>query len=88
MNEEQKAAIMFYAELGANLALKKLGLITDRLSQREAFRIYRESVIRALVRQRLIARHKAGNGPYARVFYSRHEIEMRLQQVKEGLIKL
>lgn len=48
MNEEQKAAIMFYAELGANLALKKLGLITDRLSQREAFRIYRESVIRAL----------------------------------------
>ena len=43
---EQKNLIMESASLGASIALNRLGLIKDEISQREAFRVYGESLVR------------------------------------------
>ena len=43
---EQKNLIMESAALGASIALNRLGLIKDEISQREAFRVYGESLVR------------------------------------------
>ena len=55
---EQKNLIMESAALGASIALNRLGLIKDEISQREAFRVYGESLVRTWLNRGWITRIK------------------------------
>ena len=57
---EFKNIVMDSANLGASIALSRLGLIKDEISQREAYRIYGESTIRTWLNRGLIHRVKIG----------------------------
>ena len=57
---EQKNLIMESAALGASIALNRLGLIKDEISQREAFRVYGESLVRTWLNRGWITRIKPG----------------------------
>lgn len=62
------------AALGASIALNRLGLIKDEISQREAYRIYGESCVRTWLNRGLIHRVKIGE-KNSKVTYSRIELE-------------
>ena len=53
---EQKTLIMESAALGASIALNRLGLIKDEISQREAYRIYGESCVRTWLNRGLFVK--------------------------------
>lgn len=71
---EFKNIVMDSANLGASIALSRLGLIKDEISQREAYRIYGESTIRTWLNRGLIHRVKIGE-KNSKVTYSRIELE-------------
>ena len=48
------------AALGASIALNRLGLIKDEISQREAYRIYGESCVRTWLNRGWVHRVKPG----------------------------
>ncbi len=71
---EFKNIVMYSANLGASIALSRLGFIKDEISQREAYRIYGESTIRTWLNRGLIHRVKIGE-KNSKVTYSRIELE-------------
>ena len=81
---EQKNLIMESAALGASIALNRLGLIKDEISQREAFRVYGENVVKS----RLDNPYKTGCREYESNLFpnrTRHR-KATLQQRKIALI--
>ncbi len=62
------------ATIGADVTLKKLGLIKDEISQREAYRVFGEAKVRSWRNQSLIKRTKVGGGN-CKVTYSLIELE-------------
>ena len=71
---EFKNIVMDSANLGASIALSRVGVIKDEISQREAYRIYGESTIRTWLNRGLIHRVKIGE-KNSKVTYSRIELE-------------
>lgn len=85
---EQKNLIMESAALGASIALNRLGLIKDEISQREAFRVYGESLVRTWLNRGWITRIKTGCREYESNLFpnrTRHR-KATLQQRKIALI--
>jgi hypothetical protein len=58
---EEKKLRIESASMGAEIALNRLGLIKDEISQREAFRLFSEGKVRSWINQGLIGRVKTGN---------------------------
>ena len=71
---EEKQMRIEAGELAVTLAFKRLGLIKDDISQREAFRLFGEAVIRSLVNEGLLTRVKIGSRN-SKATYSKIEIE-------------
>jgi hypothetical protein len=71
---EEKALRIESAKMGAEIALSRLGLIKDEISQREAFRLFKESVVRSWVNKGLVKRIKPGE-LNSKATYSRIELE-------------
>ena len=80
---EQKNLIMESAALGASIALNRLGLIKDEISQREAFRVYGESLVRTWLNRGWITRIKPGAGN-TKVTYSLIELDTVKQLYNKG----
>ena len=57
------------AELGATIALQRVGQISGEISEREAFRTY-GSWLRHAVEAGRIRAHRAGNGPTSKKLYN------------------
>jgi len=57
---EEKALRIESAKMGAEIALSRLGLIKDEISQREAYRLFNESTVRTWVNKGLVKRVKPG----------------------------
>lgn len=74
------------AELGACIALKRLGLIKDEISQREAYREYGESNVRTWLNCGWVKRIKPGAGN-TKATYSRIELDTVKQLVNEGKLR-
>ena len=74
---EQKNLIMESAALGASIALNRLGLIKDEISQREAFRVYGESLVRTWLNR----------GWITKVTYSRIELDTVKQLYNKGKLR-
>ena len=83
---EQKNLIMESAALGASIALNRLGLIKDEISQREAFRVYGESLVRTWLNRGWITRIKPGAG-ITKVTYSRIELDTVKQLYNKGKLR-
>lgn len=83
---EKKTLIMESAALGASIALNRLGLIKDEISQREAFRIYGESNVRTWLNRGWISRVKPGAGN-TKATYSRIELDTVKQLVTKGKLR-
>ena len=83
---EQKNLIMESAALGASIALNRLGLIKDEISQREAFRVYGESLVRTWLNRGWITRIKPGAGN-TKVTYSRNELDTVKQLFNKGKLR-
>jgi hypothetical protein len=71
---EEKQMRIESGELAVTLAFKRLGLVKDDLSQREAYRIFGEAQINSLVNEKLLNKVKTGDRN-SKVYYSRIEIE-------------
>lgn len=71
---EEKALRIESAKMGAEIALSRLGLIKDEISQREAYRQFNETTVRSWVNKGLIKRIKPGE-LNSRATYSRIELE-------------
>ena len=71
------------AALGASIALNRLGLIKDEISQREAYRIYGESCVRTCG---WVHRVKPGTGN-SKVTYSRIELDTVKRLVELGKLR-
>ena len=76
---EQKNLIM-------ESALNRLGLIKDEISQREAFRVYGESLVRTWLNRGWITRIKPGAGN-TKVTYSRIELDTVKQLYNKGKLR-
>lgn len=61
--------------IGAEIALAKLGLIKDEISQNEAYRLFGESNVRSWLNEGLVRKVKPGTGRNAKSYYSRIELE-------------
>ncbi|WP_418970384.1 hypothetical protein [Alistipes putredinis] len=83
---EQKTLIMESAALGASIALNRLGLIKDEISQREAYRIYGESCVRTWLNRGWVHRVKPGTGN-SKVTYSRIELDTVKRLVELGKLR-
>lgn len=59
--------------MGAEIALSRLGLIKDNISQREAFRLFSEAKVKSWVNMGLITRVKSGSHN-SKAAYSRIEL--------------
>ncbi|MFH1118218.1 MAG: hypothetical protein V1775_00235 [Bacteroidota bacterium] len=70
---EEKKIRIESATMGAEIALNRLGLIKDEISQREAFRLFSEAKVRSWIYQGLIGRVKTGN-LNSKVTFSRIEL--------------
>ncbi len=57
------------AELGATIALQRVGQISGEISEREAFRTY-GSWLRHAVEAGRIRAHRTGNGPTSKKLYN------------------
>jgi len=71
---EEKTLRIEAARMGAEIALSRLGLIKDDISQREAFRMFTEARVRSWANQGLISRVKPGDRN-SKASYSRIELE-------------
>jgi hypothetical protein len=71
---EEKALRIESAKMGAEIALSRLGLIKDEISQREAYRLFKESTVRSWVNRGLVKRVKPGE-LNSKASYSRIELE-------------
>jgi hypothetical protein len=71
---EEKALRIESAKMGAEIALSRLGLIKDEISQREAYRQFNETTVRSWVNKGLIKRVKPGD-LNSKASYSRIELE-------------
>ena len=83
---EQKTLIMESAALGASIALNRLGLIKDEISQREAYRICGESCVRTWLNRGWVHRVKPGTGN-SKVTYSRIELDTVKRLVELGKLR-
>ena len=83
---EQKTLIMESAALGASIALNRLGLIKDEISQREAYRIYGERCVRTWLNRGWVHRVKPGTGN-SKVTYSRIELDTVKRLVELGKLR-
>lgn len=57
---EEKQMRIEIGELAVTLAFKRLGLVKDDLSRREAYRIFGEAQINSLVNENLLNKVKTG----------------------------
>lgn len=71
---EEKQMRISCAEMGAVIALNRLGLIKDEISQREAYRLFGQGKVRSWHNLGLIRRIKTGPGN-SKATYSRIELE-------------
>lgn len=71
---EEKQLRIESAAIGAEIVLKRLGLIKDEISQREAYREFGQSRVQSWRNMGLIKRIKAGPGN-SKSTYSRIELE-------------
>ena len=83
---EEKQLRIESGEIAVTLAFKRLGLVKDDLSQREAYRIFTEPVIKSLVNEGLLTRVKIGSRN-SKATYSRIEIETVLNLKAKRKIK-
>lgn len=72
--QEEKDFRIECGSIGAEIALAKLGLIKDEISQVEAFRLFGQSNVRSWKNEGLITAIKHGENN-SKVTYSRIEIE-------------
>jgi hypothetical protein len=79
---EEKQLRIESARMGAQIALSKLGLIKDEISQREAYRIFGESNVRSWKNEGLIKRIKIGENN-SKSTYSLIELET-IMNLKEN----
>jgi hypothetical protein len=72
------------ATIGAEIALKRLGLIKDEISQREAYRVFGQGKVRTWVNLGLVKKIKTGERN-SKTTYSRIELETikRLEQERK-----
>ncbi len=70
--QEEKQLVLETALQGAEIALNRLGLVKDEISQREAYRLAGEAYIRSWTTQGLLTRIKVTT---RKITYSRIEIE-------------
>lgn len=82
---EEKQIRIESAKLGAEIALSRLGLIKDGISQREAYRLAGESQIRSWINEGLLIRIP-GKGRNSKCSYSRIEIETLLHLKEKQVI--
>ena len=71
---EEKELRIESASLGAEIVLRKLGIVRDEISQREAYRLFGEAKVRSWVNQNLVQRIKTGAST-SNVTYSLIELE-------------
>lgn len=71
---EEKQMRIESATIGAEIVLKRLGLIVDEISQREAYRLFGQSKVRTWVNQGLARKIKTGDRN-SKTTYSRIELE-------------
>lgn len=71
---EEKALRIESATLGAEIVLRKLGIVRDEISQREAYRIFGEANVKSWLNSHLITRVKESSGN-SKVTYSLIELE-------------
>jgi hypothetical protein len=83
---EEKQMRMEAGELGASIALKKLGLIKDEISEREAFRIYGPAKVRSWNNEKLIRAIKIGSGNSKKT-YSKIELDTVKRLEEERKLK-
>lgn len=83
---EEKKLRIESAAMGAEIALHKLGLIKDEISQREAYRVFGEAKVRSWVNQGLVSRVKTGSRN-SKTTYSRIELETIKSLEDKRLIK-
>ncbi len=72
--QQEKDIRIDSARMGAEIALSRLGLIKDEISQREAFRQFGETQVRTWVNRGLATRVKPGDNN-SKSTYSRIELE-------------
>lgn len=83
---EEKQLRIEAATMGATIALSRLGLIKDEISQREAFRIAGEALVRTWLANKYLSRIN-GKGRNSKVTYSRIEVETLLSLYQKGKLK-
>ena len=83
---EEKQLRIESARMGAQIALSKLGLIKDEISQREAYRIFGESNVKSWKNEGLIKRVKIGENT-SKSSYSLIELETIKNLKSNGKIK-
>lgn len=71
---EEKQMRIEAATIGAQIVLKRLGLIKDEISQAEAFREFGQATVRSWQNQGLVTRIKTGQRN-SKATYSRIELE-------------
>lgn len=77
---EEKELRIDSARLGAEMVLRKLGIVRDEISQREAYLLFGEAKVRSWVNQSLVQRIKTGAST-SNVTYSLIELET-IQQLE------
>lgn len=83
---EEKQLRMEAATMGAEIALKRIGLIKDEISQREAYRVFGQGKVRTWVNLGLVKRIKTGERN-SMATYSRIELETIKRLEEERKIK-
>jgi len=84
--QQEKDIRIDSARMGVEIALSRLGLIKDEISQREAFREFREVNVRQWINLGLIYRVKYGVGN-SKATYSRIELETVKNLIEKRRIK-
>lgn len=80
---EEKNIRIESASLGAEIVLRKLGIVRDEISQREAYRLFGEAKVRSWMNQGLISRVKSG-AVNSKTTYSLIELEV-IQRLESSL---
>ena len=83
---EEKTLRIESASMGAEIVLKKLGIIRDEISQREAYRIFGEATVKSWLNAGLITRVK-GDTANSKVTYSLIELETIQRLIDNRKIK-
>lgn len=84
---EEKRLRIESASIGAEIALNRLGLLKDDISQNEAFRIHGRALVESWANAGYVTRVKAGNGKNAKATYSRTELETVAELWKKRKLK-